>query len=390
MTAVATAVFVLSLAACIYVYAGYPVLLAVLAKLRPRPVKREPITPHISVMIAAYNERGIIEEKIQDTLRNGYPVDRMEIIVASDGSCDGTEAAVRSVGHRAVKILPLPRRGKLRTLASAAQVASGEIFVLTDADAVLAPGSLGYLCESFADPEVGAVAGRKELALTGTPSVLGRSEGLYRRFDEWQKEQESRIGSAVAADGTLYAVRRKLFDPGLDPAAADDMAITMRVAVGGYRLVYEPRAVVRVKPPSGQGPELRRKVRIANQAIRALLGLGPDLWSSGLYSLQLISHKLLRYMVPVFLMTLLASNLFLAVGLGGTWGGLLALQLAFYGLAGLGARHHRDRVGRIKLFSVPYYFCLMNLAAFLAILSVRRGDRIKSWFPGAGAGQEVV
>jgi cellulose synthase/poly-beta-1,6-N-acetylglucosamine synthase-like glycosyltransferase len=390
MTGLATAVFVLSLAGCAYVYAGYPALLAVLARLRPRPVGMEANTPRLSVIVAAHNEREIIEEKIRDTLMNGYPLDRMEIIVASDGSLDGTEAAARKMGHPQVKILTLPRRGKLRTLASAAQVASGEVIVFTDADTLLEPGSLGYLVQGFADPEVGAVAGRKRVVHDGARSAMGQSEGLYRRFDEWQKEQESRMGNAVAADGTLYAVRRQLLDPGLDPAAADDMAISMRVAVKGYRLVYEPRAVVLVKPPSAQGAELRRKVRIANQAIRALLGLGPALWTSGLYSLQLISHKLLRYAVPFLLMTLFASNLLLALAVGGTWTGLLSLQLAFYGLAALGARLHRDPIGSMKLLSIPYYFCLMNLAAFLAVLSVLRGERIKTWFPGAGTGQEVT
>jgi len=390
MTEAATVVFVLSLAACAYVYAGYPLLVVVLARFRPRPVTKGAMTPRISVIIAAHNERGIIGEKIRNTLDNGYPLGRLEIIVASDGSSDLTETVARAVGGPAVTVLSMPRRGKLRTLASAAQVASGDVFVFTDADTILEPDALGYLMESLADPEVGAVAGRKEVALSVSPMAMAKGEGLYRRFDEWQKEQESRMGNAVAAVGALYAVRRHLFDPGLDAAAADDMAISMRVAVKGYRLAYEPRAVVLVKPPAAQGPELRRKVRIANQAMRALLGLGPALWTSGLYSLQLISHKLLRYMVPFFLLLAFWSNLLLALAIRGTWADLLGFQVVFYGLSALGAIRHRDPSGAMKLLSVPYYFCLMNLAALLAVLSVRRGDRIMAWFPGAGTGQEAA
>jgi cellulose synthase/poly-beta-1,6-N-acetylglucosamine synthase-like glycosyltransferase len=287
-------------------------------------------------------------------------------------------------------VLSLPRRGKLRTLASAVQAASGEVLVFTDADTLLAPGSLARLSEAFADAEVGGVAGRRQLLRSAPRSAMAQSEGLYQRFDEWQKVQESRIGNVVSAMGALYAIRRTLFDPGADPGAADDMAISSKVVLSGYRLVYEPTAVAIVRPPAAQGPELRRKVRIANQVIRALLGLGPALWTSGFYSFQLISHKLLRYLVPFFLLLLLGSNLLLALAAGGIWWGVLILQLSFYATAALGARHHRNRLGAFRILSVPYYFCLMNLAALLAVLSVRRGERMVTWFPGAGAGQEAA
>jgi cellulose synthase/poly-beta-1,6-N-acetylglucosamine synthase-like glycosyltransferase len=162
------------------------------------------------------------------------------------------------------------------------------------------------------------------------------------------------------------------------------------VVVQGYRLVYDPRATVLVEPPSKSGPELRRKVRIANQVTHTLLGMGPAFWTTGFYSFQLISHKLLRYMVPIFLLLLLASNFLLAAVLKGIWAGLLVLQLAFYGLALLGARVHRHPSGRSRLLTLPYYFCFMNLAVFLALLSVLRGERVKGWFPGGGPGPGVI
>jgi cellulose synthase/poly-beta-1,6-N-acetylglucosamine synthase-like glycosyltransferase len=381
-------VFVISLMACVYVYFGYPALLFILAKLRPRPVRREPITPSLTMIIAAFNEEAFIEAKIRDTLGNGYPSDRLEIIVASDGSTDATESLVRRLNHPSVTVLSLARRGKLQALSAAAEVASGEILVFSDADTLLAPGSLRYLAENFGDPEVGGVAGRKALREIGPEEKLGRSEGLYRGFDEWMKEQESNIGSAVAADGTLHAVRRNLYNPGHDAAAADDMAISTRVVVQGYRLVYDPRATVLVEPPIESGSEFRRKVRIANQVTRALLGMDSTFWTSGFYSLELLSHKLLRYLVPVFLLLLLASNLLLAGSLKGAWVGLLLLQLAFYGLAVLGARTHRHLNRRGKLLTLPYYFCLMNLAVLFALISVLKGERISCWLPGAGP--EVV
>ena len=384
MKEMAQVVFLISLIACIYVYVGYPVLLFVLARLRPRPVRRESITPSLTMIIAAFNEEDFTEAKIRDALANGYPSDRLEIIVASDGSTDGTVDLVRRVNHPSVRALALSRLGKLQALSAAAEVANGEVLVFSDADTLLAPGSLRYLAENFGDPEVGGVAARKALRKTGPEEQLGRSEGLYRTFDEWMKEQESRIGSAVAADGTLYAVRQELFDPGPDAAAADDMAISTRVVVQGYRLVYDPRATVWVEPPSDSGSELQRKVRIANQVTRALLGMGLAFWTSGFYSLELLSHKLMRYLVPVFLLLLLASNLLLAASPGGAWAGILMLQLSFYSLAFLGAKGHRHMSGRSRLLSIPFYFCLMNYAVLLALLSVLKGERMARWLPGAG------
>lgn len=384
MKEMAQVVFAISFAACIYVYLGYPALLFILARLRPRPVRREPITPSLTMIIAAFNEERFIERKIRDTLANGYPPERLDIIVASDGSTDGTVNRVRRMRHPAVRVLALARRGKLQALSAAAQVASGEILVFSDADTLLAPGSLRYLAENFGDPKVGGVAGRKALRIAEPQEQLGRSEGLYRRFDEWMKEQESKIGSAVAADGTLYGVRRDLFDPGPDAAAADDMAISTRVVVQGCRLVYDPRATVWVEPPSNSGSELQRKVRIANQVTRALLGMGLAFWTSGFYSLELLSHKLMRYLVPLFLLLLMASNLLLAGSGGGIWTGLLLLQLSFYGLAFLGAKAHRHTSRTSKVLTIPFYFCLMNFAVLLALVSVLRGERITCWLPGAG------
>lgn len=384
MKEIAHVVFVISFVACIYVYLGYPVILYFLARIRPRPVRREPITPSLTMIIAAFNEEEFIERKIRDTFANGYPSERLELIVASDGSTDRTVNLVRRMRHPAVRVLALPRRGKLQALSSAVEVASGEILVFSDADTLLAPGSLRNLAENFGDPDVGGVAGRKALRKAGSEEQLGRSEGLYRGFDEWMKEQESKIGSAVAADGTLYALRRDLYDPGPDAAAADDMAISTRVVVQGYRLVYDPRATVWVEPPSNSGSELQRKVRIANQVTRALLGMGSAFWTSGFYSLELLSHKLMRYLVPLFLLQLMASNLLLAGLAGGIWTGLLLLQLSFYSLAFVGAKIHRNTSRTSKLLTIPFYFCLMNFAVLLALVSVLKGERITCWLPGAG------
>jgi cellulose synthase/poly-beta-1,6-N-acetylglucosamine synthase-like glycosyltransferase len=190
----------------------------------------------------------------------------------------------------------------------------------------------------------------------------------------------------VAADGSLYAVRRALFVPIANPSAADDMAISMRVVLQGYRLTYAPGAVAYMEPPTAAHGEFARKVRIANQVIRALFDLGPALWRSGFYSLQLLSHKLLRYLVPFFLLLALASNAALvAWPASPLWVGLLTAQLLFYGFAIGGLLlplTPRSVLGR--LLAVPPYFCLVNAAALVAVLAVLRGERGGAWTPRGG------
>lgn len=379
----AVVVFVLALSACTYVYVGYPLLLLALARLRPRPVRRASVRPPMSVIVAAYNESDVIAAKIRNTLENGYPRDQLELIVASDGSSDATVPTARAFEDDGVRVLDLPRRGKAATLNAAVREATGEVLTFTDADVLLGPGALGHLAENFADPEVGGVAARKVPGPSGEP--VARGEGLYARFDEWQKGLESVFGSAVAAHGALHALRRQLYVPIADPTGADDMAISMRVVLQGRRLVYDPRAVARVEAPDDGLTELERKVRIANQVMRALFSLGPELWTSRFYSVQLFSHKLLRYFVPVFLFLVLESNTWLSLTTRDpTWDVLLLLQGGFYGAALLGAVAHESPVGRSRLLTVPYYFCLVNMAALLALVSVLRGERARGWSPRGG------
>lgn len=396
LDAVLLAFFALLSAAVLYVYLGYPLLLVVLSRLRPRPVAVGLIRPHVSFVVPAHDEEAVIAAKIDDCLAQDYPPAHLEVVVVSDGSSDRTEEIVRRRAARdpRVRLVVLPWSGKAAALNEGVLAARGEVLVFTDANALLAPGSLVRLVEPFADPEVGGVCGRKRYRTGPRPDTgadateLG--ENLYWRWDQWQKGLESRIGSVFAADGTLYAVRRHLYVPLADPAQADDIAISARVALQGYRLVLASEAVAFEEPPAEGADELRRKVRVTNHSVRALLNLGPRLWSSGLYSIELLSHKLLRHLVPFALIGLLAVNLPLALRLDGVAGTLLALcllaQLAVYGLGLLGYALRGTRVGRLRFVSIPYYFSMVNLAAFLGVLSILRGVRKERWTPRQGLG----
>ncbi|MFP3940758.1 MAG: glycosyltransferase family 2 protein [Thermoanaerobaculia bacterium] len=402
------AVLVLSGALVAYVYLGYPALLWVLARLRPRPVAFGLVRPPVTFVVPAHDEEASIGAKIDDCLAQRYPPDRLEVVVVSDGSTDGTEAIVRGRAARdpRVRLLAVPRGGKALALNAGARAARGEVLVLTDANALLAPEALVRLVEPFADPEVGGVCGRKRHRPAGEGDATARGEGLYWRWEQWQKSLESRIGSVYAADGTLYAVRRSLYVPIAEPAQADDIAVSARVPLAGRRLLFEPAAVAWEEPPAEGRAELRRKVRVTNHSLRALWNLGPRLWRSGFYSVELLSHKLLRHLLPFPLLALLVTNaalvLRLAPGPEAAWSGalsgpagtpgllwpllvlLLAAQGALYALGLAGFLLRGTRAGGLPFLSIPYYFSMVNLAAFLGALSVLRGVRPALWTPRKG------
>lgn len=382
---VAVLVLCASMIGCVYAYAGYPLLLLVMTRLRPRPVRSGGTEPTVSVIIAAYDEEAVIEAKVRNTLALEYPADRLEVIVASDGSTDATEAIVRRIADPRVRLLALPRRGKLAALNAAVRRARGRILVFTDANIVVAPNALPRLVRPFADPEVGGVCGEKRVrpaAPHGDATAEG--EGAYWSYESWLKRLESRIGSVYAADGSLYAIRRRLYVAPENLAQADDIAISARTVLQGYRLVYEPDARCwEDAAPDGRA-ELSRKVRVANHTLRAVLDLRPGILSAGLYGVQLFSHKPGRYLVPFFLVTAFASNIVLAPASAG-FAALLAGQATFYLLALAGTALRFTTIGRLPVLSVPYYFCLVNLAALLAVTEVLRGTARVAWAPRGGA-----
>lgn len=370
--------FTASLAACAYPYFGYPAILWLGSRFRSRPVRKEAVRPTVTAIIPARNEADLIREKVSNTLELDYPRDRLEVLVVSDGSSDETESIVDSFDDGQVRLISLPPGGKARALNVGASEATGELLVFTDADITLERDCLARLVENFADPEVGGACGNKRYRPSADGDATGTGEGLYWRYDKWQKRLESRMGSVFAADGALHAVRRDLYVPIRDPSQADDLAISTRVVLQGHRLIFEPEAVTSEEAPAEASRELRRKIRIANQTFRALLGLGEGLWKHGFYSFQLVSHKLLRYLVPFFLFPLFLSSLALA-GTHPFFTAAFAAQAAVYALGAAGHFLRGTRPGRWKLFAVPFFFCFVNFAALLGVLSVFSGRRRLSW-----------
>jgi cellulose synthase/poly-beta-1,6-N-acetylglucosamine synthase-like glycosyltransferase len=367
-------------AAVVWVYAGYPLLLAALGRIRPRPRERRPTHRAVTVLVAAHNEEDVIETKVANVRAANYPQSLIEVIVVSDGSTDGTVEGARRAG--ADRVLDLPRVGKITALNAGVEASGGEILVFTDADSFLRPESLGQLLANFADPAVGAVSANEvSTAGSGAAGVV-RGEGVYWRYEQWIKKLEDRIGSAVSACGRLYAIRRALFRPSTVTSGTDDFVISTQVLRGGHRLAFDEHAIVQVDSPRDAGSEFRRKVRVMNRGLRAAFSLGELLlpWRGGLYSVQVLSHKILRRLLPFFLGAALAAAVWLAALTAVGWFAL-GPQLVFYGLAVAGWAGRNREWGRARPLWVAYYFCMVNLAAAVAVVSVLGGVRFERWDP---------
>ncbi len=374
--------FWLAVLALLYAYVGFPLLVAAVGRLAGRPVQKEPVTPRLTLIIAAYNEEAVIGERLENALACDYPPEALEIIVASDGSTDATAAIVTRYADRGVRLLALPRQGKNVALAAAVEQARGEILVFSDANIMCERQALRALAANFADPRVGGVSGYASYRVERGSESSSRGEKLYLRYDSWLKELESASGSIVAAHGALYAIRRELYEAPVDPSTGDDFAISTAVIARGRRLVFErgARAYELAVPEARR--EFQRHVRTTIMSLhgvalrRALL----NPLRSGFYAVVLFSHKVLRRLVPVFLLVLLAGSLALA-GRGGFYALALAAQLLFYAVAALGWLARGKQPGHLKALYIPFYYCMGNGAALLGLVQAVRGQRTNLWQP---------
>ena len=375
------AVFAACLAGVAWVYALYPLTMGLIGRLAPRPRTRAPMALPVSVVVAAHDEEEMIATKVANVHASDYPEALVQLIVVSDGSADRTvELALRA---GADVVIDLPRVGKLTALNRAVEDATGNVLVFTDADSLLEPDTLKELVANFADDEVGGVSGNEVSRARGDERAVARGEGLYWRYEQWIKRLEDRAGCVVSATGRLYAIRRGLFTPSTVTAGTDDFVISTGVVRAGRRLAFDPNARVVVDVPSEDSAEMRRRIRVTNRALRAAFSLGPLLspFHGGLYAVQVLSHKVLRRFVPFLLVAMLASSTALALA-SPLWWVAVAPQVLLYALAVAGWVGRKRRWGRAKPLYVPYFFCLGNVAAGLAVLTLLRGERFERWEPG--------
>ncbi|MFN8494892.1 MAG: glycosyltransferase family 2 protein [Caldilineaceae bacterium] len=373
--------FWLAMAFIVYTYVLFPVIVFVRGLFWRRPYKSAEITPRVSLIIAAYNEADGIGKKLENVLALDYPREQLEVLIASDGSNDGTDDIVRGYADRGIRLLSLPRQGKAAALNAAVAASTGEILVFSDANSMYAPDAIRALARPFADPEVGGVAGNQVYLKKRSASVTGAGESSYWNFDRKLKQSQSKAGNAISATGAIYAIRRSLF--GTVPAGVtDDFTTSTGVIVQGYRLVFAPDAIAYEPVAGSGGMEFNRKVRVITRGLRAVL-LRRELMNPfkyGFYALQLFSHKVLRRLVvfPLLLLLLVSPLLWTA---GWFYQFLTVAQLAFYACAAVGLWLGHTRLGRLKLFTIPFFFCMVNYASLLATLNIVRGRRIERWEP---------
>lgn len=363
-----------------YVYFGYPSLLFVFSKLFPAPIiDKSEITPSVSIIIAAYNEENLIALKIENSLRLDYPKEKLEIIVASDGSTDGTNDIVRSFNTRGVHLVPLnSNMGKSVAQNMAVEKATGEILLFTDADTFLHSDALRRMNRNFADDTVGCVVGTISYPNEGETTV-SRGEGTYWRYELFIRHTESEVGNFAMGSG-IMAIRRDLFMP-LNPDLGDDFVLPMLTALNGNRVIYESEANCdTILQHSNAHQMLRSRIRVITKDLRGLFYCNSILnpLQYPLYSLGLISHKFLRWLIPYFLIGAFIFNSFLLDNL--LYGLIFIIQIIFYSSAFLGFTWQNMGTPP-KIFSLPFFFCLVNFGALVAVASFLVGKRTGRWQP---------
>ena len=380
MKTAAEMMFWLSALALLYIYAGYPLLLSIISALRPLKVRTGDKQPTVSLIITAYNEELDLSAKLENTLALDYTPDLMEIIVASDCSTDRTDEIVRKYSSQGVRLIRQRERlGKTAAQNTAVAEAQGEIILFSDATSLYQPDVVRVLMRSFADPTVGCVAGRL-VYIDPSDSRVGRGARSYWSYESFLKKHESRVCSLIGASGCLYAVRRSAYVP-LYHEACSDFIIATKMVEQGLRAVYEPNAICTEETNRRSDNELKMRVRVIAQTFT-------DLWRhramlnpirSGFYAVQLLSHKVMRYLVPFFLLALLAASATLASDFL-FYRMLLACQLAGYACGAVAWL--LDRMGkRSRLLALPQYFLLANVASLVAIYKFLRGERYARWEP---------
>ena len=335
--------------------------------------------PEASLIIAAHNEEAVLRAKLENALAMDYPAERLDIIVVSDASNDGTDHIAAEFAERGVRLHRQEARGgKTEAQNAGVRLARGQFVAFSDANSMYAPNALKRLLAPFADERIGCVCGELQYANPDEQGA-GKGEGLYWRYEQFLKRRESLLSSALGANGAIYALRRELFVE-LRGDIISDFVAPLGAWRRGFRIAYEPTAVATEYSSVRFGDEFRRRRRIVS---RSLYGLWTEAgvlnpFAHFFFAFQMFSHKLLRWLVPVWLVVVLAVNIPLATD--GYYGLLLALQVAFYGLAALGLLLP-ERLGRCWLFYVPAYFTATNWGTLLGLLSFLTGRRHRVWQP---------
>lgn len=372
-------IFWFSIAILFYVYFGYPLAVIAVARFRGKPVKKADIALTVSIIIAAYNEEKHIAKKIENILALYYPKQKLEIIVASDASTDKTNDIIKQYANQGIKLVVLEKRmGKTEAQNRAIKIAKGEILFFTDVTTIHPQDALEKLVRNFFDPEVGCVTG--QVTFRDLDKNLTQ-KGLKTRltYETYFRSKLAEIYSMLGATGCIYAIRRELCEP-LRVDLVSDLVAPLKVLERGFRTVYEPEALALVDRPTQAQTEFARRTRVVVQGLRALFymkHLGNP-FRYGFFVSSMYTHRLIRWLAPTLLLVMSFSNILLLNH--HFYQGTFLLQLVFYLGALLGFVSERKGYS-IKLFSIPFYFCLTNASCLSGLIKCSLGEKGQVWEP---------
>lgn len=383
-------VFWFCLCAVAYNYAGYPLVLFALATLSQaksdlrflfqkrtrRASPRAGSLPRVAVLVSAYNEERVIQAKVRNTLELDYPPDRIELLIGLDAPADSTAAMLSPCSQERMQVIHFShRRGKLRVLCDLANRTSADVLVLTDANTILDRNCIRSLVRHFADPRVGAVSG--EEIRVAAPGTDPGAESLYWKYESALKVLESRINCSLGANGSVLAVRRILFHP-TRASIVEDFQIPLEIRYRGYRVVYDPEAVATEEVAPTFAAQFARRVRVGAGNFQALFGNPACLHPrNGLLAFCYVSHRVLRWIAPLLLLIALLSSAVAAAR--PVFAVLFAAQCAFYLAAWIGFRRKLRGTPLGRMISLPFQFCLMNVALLFGFFHFLSGRQKLTW-----------
>ncbi len=367
----------------LYTYLGYPLVLYIVRRLKKRKAIRYDIFPTVSIITAARNEDKVIGESIRNKLALNYPEEKFNIIIVSDDSEDGTDESVESFNNKNVQLIrQSPRKGKTAALNTAVKETDAEIIVFADANSIYDKHALKNLVRNFADPKIGYVTGHMTY-YSKSGNVIGDGSSKYMQYENWLRELETSVGSVVGVDGGVDAVRRNLYLP-MSEDAQPDFYLPLSVVEQGYRVVYEKDAVLKEYALDDSKDELKMRIRVSLRALRVIWNkkqlLNP--FKYGFFSIQFLSHKLLRYLIGAFQFLIFINNLII-FDQSFYWKLLFIGQLTFYLLSVVSLVLGRFSI-KNNLLTTIYYFNLLNFASCIALFKFFLGKNQILWEPRKG------
>jgi len=377
------ALFWISVFIIFYHFVGYGVILAILVKFKKKkanlPELKDADLPPVTLLVAAYNEEDIIEDKIKNSLALNYPKDKLKVAFVTDGSSDGTNQIIEKYPKTEL-YFEAPRNGKISAVNRVMPLIETAYTVFTDANVMINPDGLRKMINHFQDANIAAVSGEKTILKEEEDSASGTGEGFYWKYESFLKRKDSEYNTMVGSAGELFAIRTHLYEPVDKNTLIEDFVITMQLAAQGYKVAYEPGALAMETSSATMADEKKRKVRISAGGIQAVIKLLPllNFFKYGKLTFQYVSHRVLRWtLMPFALLGALVASVLLA---SESWffDVMFRLQIIFYLFAFVGYTL-REAKTKIKGLHIPYYFVFMHICVVLGWIKYFRGNQKVTW-----------